>query len=220
MTENQESQKDEIEALTSIYGKDFSLLGENTFDLRICCDDIKWWAVTVSVLLPENYPSEEAPLYEIHTECLAGSELGELQNELDNIWQENIGTNVLYMWTEKIREYLFERYERAKLFIESPEEDKQRERALTDLMREEDASEQIETQDVPQKEEETSTQVMDETVPEIHSSDTITLKKSTFQGHSAVVHTLTDISEVKHTRIITTTDEKCIRLVKIRNLIG
>ena len=69
---NKESQKDELEAIASIYGKDFSLLGENTFDLRICCDDIKWWAVTVSVLLPENYPSEESPLYEIHTECLAG----------------------------------------------------------------------------------------------------------------------------------------------------
>ena len=69
---DKESQKDEIEAISSIYGKDFSLLGENTFDLRICCDDIKWWAVTVSILLPEGYPSEEPPLYEIHTECLAG----------------------------------------------------------------------------------------------------------------------------------------------------
>lgn len=76
MTSNNiESQKDEIEALSSIYGKDFSLLGANTFDLRICCDDIKWWAVTVSVLLPEGYPSADSPLYEIHTECLAGKSL-------------------------------------------------------------------------------------------------------------------------------------------------
>ena len=63
-------------------------------------------------------------------------------------------------------------------------------------MREEDTSEQNETQNVPQKEEETSTQAIDEAIPEIHSSETITLKKSTFQGHSAVVHTLAEIKAV------------------------
>ena len=57
-----------------------------------------------------------------------GHELGELQSKLDKCWEENEGSNILYMWTEKIRDYLFSRYERAKLFIESPEEDKQRER--------------------------------------------------------------------------------------------
>jgi len=128
MSTDIESQRDEIEALSSIYGKDFSLLDDTTFDLRICCDDIKWWAVTVSVLLPDSYPSKEPPLYEIHTECLAGLELQELQETLQKCWAENKGENVLYLWTEKIRGYLFERYERAKLFIESPEEDKERER--------------------------------------------------------------------------------------------
>ena len=58
----------------------------------------------------------------------SGNELEEIHSKLEKCWEENVGSNILYLWTEKIRDFLFARFERAKLFIESPEEDKERER--------------------------------------------------------------------------------------------
>ena len=124
---NISSQIDELEALSAIYGEDFALKENQSFDLRICCDDEKWWAVTISVLLPSTYPKTDPPLFEIFTECLSHEELESIYKELENIWNESRGENILYAWVEKIREMLFEQYERAKMFIESSEEDKQRE---------------------------------------------------------------------------------------------
>ena len=122
-----DSQDDEIEALKSIYGVDFTQHDDRTIDVRICCDDVKWWAVTISVLLPPYYPSKDPPFVEIHTECLSGDELDNIHKQLQQLWNDNQGLNILYLWIEKIREMLFERYERAKEFIKSPEEDKLRE---------------------------------------------------------------------------------------------
>lgn len=124
---NLESQSDEVEALSAIYGKDFTSHDQQTFDLRICCDAEKWWAVTISVLLPVTYPTERPPEFEIHTECLSGGELDAIYRELDVLWKDNEGGSILYIWVEKIREMLFEKYDSAKLFIESTEEEKKRE---------------------------------------------------------------------------------------------
>ena len=124
---NLESQNDEIEALAAIYGKDFTAHDQQTFDLRICCDEEKWWAVTISVLLPLTYPTECPPEFEIHTECLSGDELNAIYEELDLLWKDNEGCSILYIWVEKIREMLFEKYDAAELFIESTEEEKRRE---------------------------------------------------------------------------------------------
>ena len=125
---NLESQKDEVEALSAIYENDFTLHDQNTFDLRICCDEEKWWAVTIAVLLPITYPTMDPPVFEVHTECLSTGELDAIYKQLDLLWQENIGSNILYIWVGKIREILFEKYDSAKLFIESTEEEKKRER--------------------------------------------------------------------------------------------
>ena len=126
--ENPDPQKDEVEALCAIYGKDMTLQDGKILDLRICCDERKWWAVTISMLLPPNYPVSDPPVFEIHTECLSSEELQHIYDQLNILWEENRGNSIIYIWVEKIREMLFEKYESAKLFIESSEEEKERER--------------------------------------------------------------------------------------------
>ena len=127
MPDDLESQQDELSVLSSIYGKDFNLNSNNLFDIRIYCDEEEWWAVTISALLPLTYPSKDAPVFEIHTECLSADELNTIHNELELLWNKNLGSPILYIWVEKIRELLVEKYESAKLFIESTIEDKERE---------------------------------------------------------------------------------------------
>ena len=122
-----DSQNTELDVLSSIYGADFTLHQDKTIDMRICCDKEKWWAVTVSIHLPPGYPSGEPPVFEIHTECLSGEELQHIRNTLNDLWKENFGSSILYIWVEKIREILFEKYELAKLFIESSEDERARE---------------------------------------------------------------------------------------------
>ena len=68
---------------------------------------------------------------QIHTECLSEDELALVYNKLDELWAENMGTNVVYIWVEAIRSFLTERYEMAKQFIESTEEEKERESKYT-----------------------------------------------------------------------------------------
>ena len=75
MSEDAESQRDEVEALTAIYGDDFVTTeseaeGGSTYDIHISCDDVKWWAVTISIILPPSYPSSDAPIFQVRYDCL------------------------------------------------------------------------------------------------------------------------------------------------------
>ncbi|XP_057309546.1 protein IMPACT-B-like [Hydractinia symbiolongicarpus] len=196
MSEANEIRRNEIEALSAIYGKDFTLHDDETFDLRICCDKEKWWAVTISVLLPTTYPNKDPPIFEIHTECLSGEELQSIYSQLDLLWKENMGESILHIWTEKIRDMLFEKYETAKLFIESSAEEKERERSLTDLMRGESSEDMFHQQQMEEETPRSTKKLSDSEVPKIISGETITLKKSTFQGHVAIVHTLEEVKYV------------------------
>jgi len=203
--EDVESQKDEVEALSAIYGEDFFLHEDKaadavvTFDISIFCDEEKWWAVTISVLLPTTYPSTDPPVFEVHTECLSHEELETVYKQLDELWVENCGTNVLYIWVENIREFLFAKYEMAKQFIQSTEEEKERERVLTDLMRISETDNAV-IEDAPSEIEyiavETTAEPSSVPVPHIISGETVTVKKSTFQGHVAIVHTMLEVKAV------------------------
>lgn len=123
------SHTEEIKALSAIYGTDLQIIDgeENALELKISCDEEGWWAATVCALLPLTYPDFEAPILEIHTECLSGKELELMEAELQNIWVKANGEIILYVWFEKIREMLLDKYETAKLFIEASPDERARE---------------------------------------------------------------------------------------------
>ncbi|XP_052818683.1 protein IMPACT-like [Mya arenaria] len=107
--DNASLQRDEVEALAAIYGDDWCVVDA---DHHIYCiqitdgQDKPQWTVCIQVILPENYPSEAPPEYQLNAPWLRGEERLQLEAALADLYCENIGESIIYLWTEKIRERL------------------------------------------------------------------------------------------------------------------
>ncbi|KAI4896857.1 hypothetical protein NFI96_016909, partial [Prochilodus magdalenae] len=103
---------EEIEALSAIYGEEWCVIDEAS---RIFCikisDDINEpkWSACLQIILPEDYPSSAPPIYQINAGWLRGPDRIKLSNSLEELYLENVGESILYLWVEKIREFLIER---------------------------------------------------------------------------------------------------------------
>ncbi|KAM8967696.1 protein IMPACT isoform 2-T2 [Pelodytes ibericus] len=110
--ENLQSQIDEIEALSSIYGDDWCVIDEAA---RIFCITISNsadqpnWTLCLQVILPSEYPVTAPPLYQLNAPWLRGQDRTALSNSLEEICLQNLGENILYLWVEKIREFLVDK---------------------------------------------------------------------------------------------------------------
>ncbi|XP_042562825.1 protein IMPACT-B-like isoform X2 [Clupea harengus] len=84
-----QSQVDEIEALSSIYGDEWCVIDEAS---RIFCikisdsSDHPKWTACLQTILPPDYPSRAPPLYQINAGWLRGPERMELSNSLEEIY--------------------------------------------------------------------------------------------------------------------------------------
>ncbi|KAE8598596.1 hypothetical protein XENTR_v10016867 [Xenopus tropicalis] len=107
--ENLQSQIDEVEALTSIYGDEWCVIDEAE---RIFCITVSdssnkpTWTLCLQVILPAEYPASSPPLYQLNAPWLRGEDRLTLANNLEEIYLQNLGENILYQWVEKIREFL------------------------------------------------------------------------------------------------------------------
>ncbi|KAJ8375943.1 hypothetical protein SKAU_G00065230, partial [Synaphobranchus kaupii] len=107
-----QAQIDEIEAVSSIYGDEWCVIDEAS---RIFCikisdnTELPKWTICLQVILPHDYPSEAPPLYQLNATWLRGSERTELSNSLEEIYVQNTGESILYLWIESIREFLLEK---------------------------------------------------------------------------------------------------------------
>lgn len=106
-----QSQMDEVEALSSIYGDEWCVIDEAS---RIFCIKISneiehlHLKACLQIILPHNYPSTSAPVFQINAAWLRGPERIKLDNSLEELCVENAGESVLYLLVEKIREFLSE----------------------------------------------------------------------------------------------------------------
>ncbi|XP_053570961.1 protein IMPACT isoform X2 [Bombina bombina] len=103
---------DEIEALSSIYGDDWCVIDEaaRTFCITISdSSDQPKWTLCLQVILPAEYPSAAPPFYQLNAPWLRGQDRTALSNSLEEIYLQNIGENILYLWVERIREFLVEK---------------------------------------------------------------------------------------------------------------
>ncbi|RMC15505.1 hypothetical protein DUI87_07697 [Hirundo rustica rustica] len=111
-TERAQQQIDEIEALSSIYGDDWCVVDEDEkiYCIKIsdCLDQPKW-TLCLQVILPPGYPTAEPPIYQLNAPWLRGQDYTELANSLEEIYVQNLGESILYLWVEKIREVLVEK---------------------------------------------------------------------------------------------------------------
>lgn len=103
--ENEEKQKDEIAAISSIYGEDFEEENreEGTFIIHFRTPSA---SVDLKLTLPKSYPTDSPPVYEIHAPWMDRSTKQELHDALQGIYLENIGEPVIFLWAKKIRDIL------------------------------------------------------------------------------------------------------------------
>ncbi|XP_038858513.1 protein IMPACT isoform X3 [Salvelinus namaycush] len=107
-----QSQIEEVEALSSIYGDEWCVIDEAA---RIFCikitDDIDYpkLKACLQIILPHDYPSAAPPVYQINAAWLRGPDRKTLSNSLEELYVENTGESILYLWVEKIREFLLEK---------------------------------------------------------------------------------------------------------------
>ncbi|KAJ9578727.1 hypothetical protein L9F63_005089 [Diploptera punctata] len=128
---DKESQKDEICALESIYNEEElqvheeNGLSEGVFyahidlpsgftivykDLRREDSDLREFPVKylpplcLHFSLPENYPSHSPPRYMLSCQWLRNDKIMSLRKRLDSIWKENENLEVLFLWTQFLKE--------------------------------------------------------------------------------------------------------------------
>uniref|UniRef100_A0A8C7H3F1 Impact RWD domain protein n=1 Tax=Oncorhynchus kisutch TaxID=8019 RepID=A0A8C7H3F1_ONCKI len=107
-----QSQIEEVEALSSIYGDEWCVIDEAA---RIFCikitDDIDYpkLKACLQIILPHDYPSAAPPVYQINAAWLRGPDRKTLSNSLEELYVENTGESILYLWVEKVREFLLEK---------------------------------------------------------------------------------------------------------------
>lgn len=105
--DNITQQCDEIEALTAIYGDDFSVVDEyqSQYSISVTVDQ---QSLNLVVTLPPEYPSNSPPRYDIDALWLRGARRDQLHTHLDNAYLDHVGECILYVWGERVREFLQE----------------------------------------------------------------------------------------------------------------
>ncbi|XP_072425802.1 protein IMPACT isoform X2 [Chiloscyllium punctatum] len=107
--ENLQKQIDEIEALSSIYEDEWCVIDEaaRIFCIRVV-DELEnpTWTVCLQVMLPPEYPSSAPPVYQLNASWLRGQERTALSNSLEEIYLQNLGECILFLWVGKIRDFL------------------------------------------------------------------------------------------------------------------
>ncbi|XP_047443673.1 protein IMPACT [Mugil cephalus] len=181
-----QAQIEEVEALSSIYGDEWCVIDEAS---RIFCikisNDLEETKLTVclQIILPPDYPSAAPPIYQINAAWLRGPERAKLANSLEDLYVEHAGESILYLWVEKIRDFLLERSQSSEP-VDRPEN------VNLTAEEEEDDDEDFKTLRLNTEAEHLFMgQENDEEVPPIKHGNTITDRRSTFQPHLAPVVT-------------------------------
>ncbi|XP_075825387.1 protein IMPACT isoform X2 [Microtus pennsylvanicus] len=136
------------------------------------------------VNLPSEYPGTAPPVYQLNAPWLKGQERADLTNSLEEIYTQNIGESILYLWVEKIRDVLIQKAQTAE-----PGPDVKKKTEAKDV--------RCGNNLIVQRQRENAVQTLDlnisERVPEIEESPPvdhgvpITDRRSTFQAHVAPV---------------------------------
>uniref|UniRef100_A0A673FRJ4 RWD domain-containing protein n=1 Tax=Sinocyclocheilus rhinocerous TaxID=307959 RepID=A0A673FRJ4_9TELE len=111
-------QIEEIEALSSIYAEEWCVIDEaaRVFCIRVSDDSQRpRLTLCLQIILPPDYPSSAPPIYQINAGWLRGADRTTLSNSLEELYVENTGESILYLWVEKIREFLAEKSQKLPL---------------------------------------------------------------------------------------------------------
>ncbi|XP_063155272.1 protein IMPACT isoform X2 [Candoia aspera] len=195
--ETAQKQTEEIEVLSAIYGDEWCTVDEDEkiFCIKISdCSAQPKWTLNLQVILPPEYPTSAPPIYQLNAPWLLRKEYAELANHLEEIYVQNLGESILYLWVEKIREVLIEKSQSSE---SGPDNKKITEE--TDVDYEEEFS--LEYQPLPDCTTvllnfDLSEKIADDKLPPVYHGTPITDRRSTFQAHLAPVVCLKQVKTI------------------------
>ncbi|KAG7467786.1 IMPACT protein [Solea senegalensis] len=190
--EDLQSQIEEVEALSSIYGDEWCVIDEASriFCIKISSDlEESKLTACLQIILPPDYPSASPPIYQINAAWLRGPERAKLANSLEDLYVEHVGESILYLWVEKIREFLVEKSQSTETVVQQEK---------VNMTAEEEVDDADDDEDIPdfrtlKLNTENALLFMDhsddEELPPVKHGQAITDRRSTFQPHLAPVVT-------------------------------
>ncbi|XP_072113693.1 protein IMPACT [Mobula birostris] len=175
--DNLQKQIDEIEALSSIYEDNWTVVDEaaRIFSIRII-DPLPEWTICLQVMLPPEYPTAAPPVYQLNAPWLRGHERADLSNDLEEIYLQNSGDCVLFLWVQKIQEFL-----QVKAQSDAAAQGTQKETEEADHWGCQSSSQQVVLKG------NISESLDDAEIPPMAHGEPITDRRSTFQAHLAPV---------------------------------
>ncbi|KAM5136521.1 protein IMPACT isoform 1-T1 [Callospermophilus lateralis] len=186
-TGSDQRQNEEIEAMAAIYGEEWCVIDDcaKIFCIRISDDiDDPKWTLCLQVMLPNEYPGTAPPIYQLNAPWLKGQERVDLSNSLEEIYIQNIGESILYLWVEKIRDVLIQKSQMTEpgpdVKKKTEEEDVECEDDLILVCQPENPVKALDF-DISENQPEI------EELPPIDHGIPITDRRSTFQAHLAPV---------------------------------
>jgi len=177
--EDKERRLEELEAMEAIYGEAFTLDSEDSCTIQVSAPGSS--AASLSLSLPSTYPSLSPPSYSYFAPFLSSQEKETLRASLEEIYLENLGQPVLFLWVECVRDFLQARQED----VPHPGEEQE---VLAEIEKQQEVFAEIEKQQA----------VESSLCPDIVSGPTIEDRKSVFQGHTAVVTSQGQVRSVIH----------------------
>ncbi|KAL3275538.1 hypothetical protein HHI36_020297 [Cryptolaemus montrouzieri] len=158
--DNLSQQADEIEVLKSIYEDEWvEEDGNCSFSMQVTPD------VKLFITLHPEYPSESPPKYELLAPELTKDQKTKIHRELKSIFEESMGSPILFQWIEKLKETAFSK----------PKKNKDSE-----------VAKKVNVQYTPPTEQ--SKAHLEKFSKEVIHGPTIEDRKSVFQGHVCAVH--------------------------------
>merc|ERR1712029_730396 len=153
--------------MEAIYGEDFTLDSEDSCTIKVSPPGSS--VASLSLSLPSTYPSLSPPSYSYFAPFLSSQEKETLRGSLEEIYLENLGQSVVFLWVECVRDFLNSRKEELRQYEEEEE-------VLEEIVKQQEVFAEIGKQEAVAK----------SVCPVIVSGPTIEDRKSVFQGHTAV----------------------------------
>jgi len=180
MEENLQRQQEEIEVLNSIYEENIVLESESRVSIVVRADDGQ--AADLSVSMCPAYPGSSPPSYQLSAPFLTSEEKQEISNSFDQLYLENMGESIVFLWVEHLRSFLQNRPSKTSETCKTTSHDTVFDDKLV-------ADEILLSQALEKSR-------LNHNCPEIVTGEVIEDRKSVFQGHTAKVKSLDDVKMV------------------------
>ncbi|KAI1297174.1 Protein IMPACT-B [Halotydeus destructor] len=101
-------QEDEVEALSAIYGEDWIAedVDNKVFSIILKSADNSNNSIMFQITMPLDYPLAAPPLYTFSAPWMTRESKRNLMDSLEEVYCQNTGESIVYMWIEKVREFL------------------------------------------------------------------------------------------------------------------